>query len=85
MLEPLLASLDYVGHFLIHAKDICANGFILYPCKWLVPKIMDLLAHKWGINPHALANETQHLIGNQWYDVDFHPWESNLKLIITLP
>ena len=37
-----------------------------------------------GTNPPTLAFMILPLIGNQWLDVDIHPWKSNLKLIIAL-
>ena len=40
---------------------------------------------KEGNQPSYFALGTYPLIGNQSLDVDFHPWKSNLMLIIALP
>src|ERR1700738_255795 len=43
------------------------------------------LVHRRGTNPPTLISGLTPFIGNQSLDVDFHPWKSNLMLIIRLP
>ena len=51
----------------------------------LAPHTADPLVQRKGTNPPTLAFATHRSLGNQWCNVDFHPWKSNLKLIIALP
>jgi hypothetical protein len=85
LLQPLLVSLNYLGHFSILARVTSANPSHSTKYEWLAPNTLDLQAHKCVNNPPTLAFGTLPLISSQWLDVDFHPWKSTLWLIIALP
>ena len=51
----------------------------------LAPHTANPLVQRRGTNLPTIAFVIHRSIGNQWCNVDFHPWRSNLKLIIALP
>ena len=82
--QPSLTPLNSLGHFSILARVMNANplhtAMLMVSSPYRKP-----LVRRRGTNPPTLEFRTHRSIGNQWCDVDFHPWKSNLKLIITLP
>ena len=83
LLQSLLAPLNQLGHFSILARVTSANpshSAMLMVCspKLRTPKFIG------GGPTLPPAFGTHCSIGNQWCDVDFHPWNSNLELIIAL-
>jgi hypothetical protein len=70
LLQPLLVSLNYLGHFSILARVTSANPSHSTKYEWLAPNILDLQAHKWVNNPPTLTFGTLPLIGSQLLDVD---------------